>query len=352
MPGLQLAGEYYAELVRPLLDAAFPGLPHSAARLGAGSEVLGYDSARSTDHDWGPRLQIFLTGDDAARHAAAVTAMLAERLPDAFRGYPTAYPLTGDPGGARHRVEVAGLGEWLSGQLGFDPRRDITLLDWLATPAQRLAEVTSGRVFHDGLGELGPARSRMAWYPHDVWLYVLACQWQRVAQEEAFPGRCAKAGDELGSAVVTARLARDLMRLCLLMRRRYPPYSKWLGTAFARLPEAPRLAPSLAAAVSAASWPDRERSLVQGLEAVAALHNEQGITGPLDTSARGFWERPYRVLDAGRFTTALLAEIADPRVRRLPVTGAVNQFVDSTDALRSPGFLRAIVAAAADDELG
>ncbi|HWD74857.1 MAG TPA: DUF4037 domain-containing protein, partial [Solirubrobacteraceae bacterium] len=47
-------------------------------------------------------------------------------------------------------------------------------------------------------------------------------------------GRCAEAGDELGSAVVTARLARDLMRLCLLMRRRYPPYSKWLGTAFAR----------------------------------------------------------------------------------------------------------------------
>ena len=189
VPGLELAGEYYAELVRPLLDAAFPGLPHSAARLGAGSEVLGYDSARSTDHDWGPRPQIFLTGDDAAGHAAAVTAMLAEGLPDAFRGYPTAYPLTGDPGGVRHRVEVAGLGEWLSGQLGFDPRRDVTLLNWLATPTQRLAEITSGRVFHDGLGELGPARARLAWYPRDVWLYVLACQWLRVRPGGSLPGQ-------------------------------------------------------------------------------------------------------------------------------------------------------------------
>jgi hypothetical protein len=36
--------------------------------------------------------------------------------------------------------------------------------------------------------------------------------------------------------VVTARLARGLMRLALLAERRYPPSSKWLGTAFVRTP--------------------------------------------------------------------------------------------------------------------
>ena len=79
-------------MVRPLLDEAFPGLRHSAARLGEGSEVLGFDTDRSTDHDWGPRLQIFLADGDAGRLPGAIAAMLAERLPAAFGGYPTAYP--------------------------------------------------------------------------------------------------------------------------------------------------------------------------------------------------------------------------------------------------------------------
>jgi hypothetical protein len=97
---------------------------------------------------------------------------------------------------------------------------------------------------------------------------------------------------------------------------------------------------------SAARWPDRERALVQALEAAAARHNELGVTGPLDTAARRFYDRPYLVLDAGRFTAALRGQIAGPRVRRLPITGAVDEFVDSTDALRGTGSLRAAVAAA------
>jgi Domain of unknown function (DUF4037) len=343
-PGLELAGAFFAEAVRPRLDEAFPGLSYAAALLGPGSEVLGYDSARSVDHDWGPRLQLFLGPGDAGR-GAEITAMLASRLPAAFRGYRTAFPVTREPDGQdRHRVEVTELGAWLAGQLGFDPRRPVTVTDWLATPTQRLAEFTGGRVFHDGPGDLGRARARMSWYPRDVWRYVLACQWQRIGQEEAFPGRCAEAGDELGSAVVTARLARDLMRLCLLMYRRYPPYSKWLGTAFARLPAAAALTPSLTAAV-AAGWPDRQRHLSQAYETAAVLHNDLGLTRPLDPHTRRYYDRPYQVIGAGRFTGALQQAITDPQVRRLPATGAVDQFIDSTDALESAGFLRAATAA-------
>ena len=270
-------------------------------------------------------------------------------------------------------MEVAELGPWLAGQLGFDPRRGVTLLDWLATPAQRLAEVTAGAVFHDGLeaasgagradapgmagsspdgpdgpggvGGLGTVRSRLAWYPRDVWLHVLACQWQRISQEEAFPGRCAEAGDELGSAVVTARLARDLMRLCLLMQRRYPPYGKWLGTAFAALPPAAAPGPMLADAIAATSWPERERQLCAAYETVAGLHNELGITAPLETTTRPYYTRPFQVIWAGRFTTALRREIADPLIARLPSTGTVDQFIDSTDAFNDMAWLRTAVAA-------
>jgi Domain of unknown function (DUF4037) len=371
--GLDLARQFHAEVVGPLLDQSFPGITYSAALIGGGSDVLGFDSARSTDHNWGPRLQVFLGTGDADR-AGAITGLLASRLPATFRGWPTAFPdATAASTEPRHWVEVAELGPWLASQLGFDPRRGVTLLDWLATPAQRLAEVTAGAVFHDGLeaasgvgradapgmagsspdgpdgaggvGGLGTVRSRLAWYPRDVWLHVLACQWQRISQEEAFPGRCAEAGDELGSAVVTARLARDLMRLCLLMQRRYPPYGKWLGTAFAALPPAAAPGPMLADAIAATSWPERERQLCAAYETVAGLHNELGITAPLETTTRRYYTRPFQVIWAGRFTTALRREIADPLIARLPSTGTVDQFIDSTDAFNDMAWLRTAVAA-------
>jgi hypothetical protein len=348
IPGLRLAREFCTAVVRPLLAEQFPQVSYAAALLGPGAEVAGFDTQRSTDHDWGPRLQVFL-GDGAAEHAAPITAMLASRLPASFRGYPVAFPVTREPGGiARHRVEVAGLGDWLTGHLGFDPRHAVTLLDWLATPAQRLAEFTTGEVFHDGPGELTRAREALAWYPRDVWLYLLACQWQRIEQEEPFPGRCAEAGDDLGSVVVTARLARDLVRLWLLMHRRYPPYSKWLGTAFARLPgtASARLAASLAAAVTAGDWRTRERHLTRAYETAAALHNTLELTPPLDTRTRRFHDRPYQVIGAARFTAALRAAITDPRISRLPHTGAIDQFTDSTDAIADLRFTRACAEAA------
>jgi hypothetical protein len=67
VPGVRLAGEFFAEVVRPLLEAEFAGLGYAAALIGAGSEVLGFDSERSTDHDWGPRLLVFLEDEEAER---------------------------------------------------------------------------------------------------------------------------------------------------------------------------------------------------------------------------------------------------------------------------------------------
>ena len=349
-PGLRLAGEFYAEAVHPLLGEEFPGLDYAAALLGPGSEVLGFDTERSTDHDWGPRLQVFLGAEDAGRLAGPIDEMLAERLPAAFRGYPVAFGVTRDPAsGSRHRVEVTGLDAWLTRRLGFDPRSGVRLEDWLATPWQRFAEVTAGAVFHDAPGELSRSRAALTWYPHDVWCYVLSCQWSRVAEEEAFPGRCAEVGDELGSAIVTGRLARDLMCLWLLMNRRYPPYSKWLGTAFARAPDSTGLGAdlgaSLAAALAATNWPERERHLTRGYLIAAEAHNRLGLTEPLEVSTWPYYDRPYQVLDAGRFAAALTGAIADPLVRERPQIGAASQVIDSTPALVDLRYPRAVITA-------
>jgi hypothetical protein len=228
------------------------------------------------------------------------------------------------------------LGQWLQERLGFDPRDGVSLQQWLTTPQQRLLEVTGGAVFHDGLELLGPARETLAWYPDDVWLWLLACQWRRLDQEEPFVGRAAEVGDEIGSRVLAARLVRDVMRLCFLLERRYAPYSKWLGSAFRRLDGYAQLGAALLRALSADEYPAREAALVDAVRAVAAQHNALGITAPVDETISLFHGRPFRVLGSGRFVEACLAQLADPWLRSLPLIGAVDQFVDSTDVLSDP----------------
>ncbi|MEV4311675.1 DUF4037 domain-containing protein [Actinocrispum sp. NPDC049592] len=347
IPGVELSRRFYVEAVLPVVHAHCGEIPHTAARIGPGSEVLGFDTARSADHDWGPRLQLFLQPQD--QRAQDIVSMLSEELPKTFYGYPTNLSSAGrvrfmefTDGPVSHGVDVTTLDAWFDGHLGFDPRSGVSPFDWLATPTQVLAEVTAGAVFHDELG-LTHARSALDWYPEDVWRYVLACQWQRVSEEEAFVGRCGEVGDELGSAVVAARLVRDLMRLTLLMYRRYPPYSKWLGSAFARLDFA--ATPSLTATLTATTWHDRENHLAKAYTAIGQLHNDLGLTAPVDPSTRSYHDRPFQVLHAERFSQALIAGIADPELRALPLTGAIDQFADSTDLLGNRERRRAAAAA-------
>ena len=258
-------------------------------------------------------------------------AALDSSLPSTYRGWPVRYGW--DDVAAEHRVRVSDLGSWLVAQLGHDPRGGIDALDWLVMPQQLLLGVVRGAVFHDGLGELRRVREQLAWYPDDVWRWMVACQWQRVAQEEAFVGRAAEVGDELGSRLVAARQVHELMRLWFLLHRRYWPYMKWFGSAFAQLPGAAELAGCLDRVLLATDWPARERSLVAAYEFVARGHNDAGIAEWVDPTVRPFFGRGFLVLMSDRFVDACLARVTDPWLRALPLVGSVDQLVDSTDLL-------------------
>lgn len=350
MPGLNLSRAFHDEIVGPILREAFPRLSYSAALIGGGSEVLGYDSERSTDHHWGPRLLLFLSEADYEQQRYSLGEVLAKRLPPAFRGFSTNFgppdefgvrlPVAVEHGPIAHHVDVQVVRAFLSRELGFDPRQGITVLDWLLTPSQRLLHVTSGAVYHDGLQELEPLRAKLQWYPDDIWFYLIAGQWQRISQEEAFVGRCGEAGDELGSRLVAGRLVRDLMKLCFLFERRYAPYSKWLGTAFATLRHGPALVPLFDQVLAACEWHDRERRIAYAYEQIAGLHNELSITRFVDPATRPYYNRPYRVLHAGRFVEATREAIGDGNVRRIMREagdiGAIDQFVDNSDILSVP----------------
>ena len=72
-----------------MLENSFPGLRRSAALIGHGSEVLGYDAPRSTDHEWGPRLLLFLSEADHRARAGRVAGTPRHELPGGFGGHPT-----------------------------------------------------------------------------------------------------------------------------------------------------------------------------------------------------------------------------------------------------------------------
>jgi hypothetical protein len=334
VPGRELARGFYEEVVAPLVA----DVEHSAALLGTGSDVLGFDTERSTDHHWGPRLQLFVSAGDVERVRAAVLP----KLPETFRSWPTRFGWDDVP--VSHHVEVEALGPWLAQQLGFDPRGGMDTLDWLTIPQQLLLTMTRGPVFHDGTGELAAVREALSWYPDDVWLWLLACQWRRIDQEEPFVGRTAEAGDDLGSRVLASRLVRDSVRLCFLLERRYAPYSKWLGTAFRELDAFDALKPPLAAALAARDFEAREAALVEAAQLLAERHNLLGVTREVATTIGRFHGRPYRVLGSGRFVDACLERVADPWLRALPLVGAIDQLADSTDVLGDPAVARRAAA--------
>jgi hypothetical protein len=328
--------------VRPILDRSFPALDHAAARIHFGSEVLGYDDEMSRDHYWGARVQLFLRD---LSHAAELNECLARELPTEFAGFPTHFGRTEEDGMVKmkpvtsgpvdHRAETLVLRDYVRTWLGLDPLEGFTSADWLVTPSQKLLEWTAGDVFYDSIGELTRLRELLAWYPHDVWLFVMAGHWDQIGELEHLHGRAGLRNDELGSRLLAAALVREVMRLGFLQESRYPPYPKWLGTAYTLLgrPETN----ALAAVLHASDWRAREDALVEAYELLAHRHNELRVTEHLDPASRQFWGRPVRIIGGDRFYKALREAITDPELKAIadPI-GSIDSVADGATVLTWP----------------
>jgi len=351
IPGLKLSELFYKKAVKPILDLEFPQLRYSAALIDSGSEVLGFDTPQSRDHNWGPRVLLFLSKADYREKKDKISTVLGRRLPSTFCRYSThftepdeeevrflAEAKDGQP--INHRVDISTVESFFHRHLGINPHDEINELDWLTLPQQRLRTIRSGRVFHDSL-ELNKIRKKLKYYPKDVWLYLLACQWHRIGQEEPSMARCGDVGDELGSKILTARLIKDVISLCFLMEREYAPYSKWFGTAFSRLRCSKKLTPIIENVLSSQDWRERERNLSSLYEEIARMHNSLDITEPLPTKVSRFYTRAYLVIHADRFAREIRKKIRNRVIRNIKVDiGSVNQFSDSTDVLGDTRLLK------------
>ena len=325
IPGLRLSELFFQQQVRPILDKHFPQLRYSAALIGWGSEVLDFDTPLSRDHHWGPRVLLFLSEQDYPRLHRKISNVLSLNLPYDFMGYSTNFgkpepngvrhPIRIKSGRVNHMINIYTVRAFIEARLGIDLNKPITTADWLTLPQQRLLELTSGAVYHDGLGELKKMRARFAYYPKDVWLHLLAAQWTAISEEEAFVGRTGHVGDELGSQVITARLVHEIIKLSFLMERKYAPYSKWLGTAFVKLPISKKLAPMLNQALRAKTWKSREKWLAKAYLLMVQQHNALKITKPVANEITNYYNRPYKVIFAERVAAAIKQTMRKPKVK-------------------------------------
>lgn len=205
--GRDLCAGFYHDVVAPLVATQ----PHSAALFGEGSEVLGFDTERSTDHAWGPRLQLFVRTDSVD----STQQILTEHLPETYRGWPIRY-FRWQAQRIEHHIEITTLYSWLESHFGFDPRKGMSDARWLAVPQQLMLEVTAGVVFRDEDSELARLQNCLSWYPKDVWLWLMASQWNLLADREHLVGRTAEVEDQIGERVITAQLVHDVMMLWFL----------------------------------------------------------------------------------------------------------------------------------------
>jgi len=344
---LELSEQFYEKIVAPILKTHFPDLEYSAALIGWGSEVLGFDDAQSTDHNYGLRFQVFLTEKDFDEYSSRIDHVLKKGLPDNFHGFPTAFEIVandddrGKPENLRHHVDLETIAGFFRRYLDCDPYEDLKAADWLAFPEHKLLAVTSGRVFFDGSGNLEDIRKKFAYFPRDVWLYMLAAQWSKIFEEQAFVGRCGQLGDELGSTLIAARQIKNLMRLAFLIERKYAPYSKWFGTAFSHLRCAGDLKPVFEKTMDAKDWHARQRFLTDGCKIIMRHYNDLRITCPMSEEISDYFKRPFLVIKDESVVDKLLAEITDEEVKNIRKgLGSVNQFFDSNAQLNDASLIR------------
>jgi hypothetical protein len=241
--GLDLSEAFFQDIAQPILTTRFPSLRCSAGLFGYGSDVLGFDDHLSTDHNWGPRFTLFLPEDSFEEWKTQITAAFAVDFPYEYEGFSVHFSAPErnnksvrqqefiDQGRVNPLIESHTVRSYFEDYLGYTPHTDITVPQWLTFTEHRLLGVTSGKVFHDDLG-ICEVRNKLAYFPRDIWLWLMAAQWTMIAEEEAFVGRCGYVADEMGSRLVAARQVQRMMRLGFLLEQRYAPYSKWFGVAF------------------------------------------------------------------------------------------------------------------------
>ncbi|MFC0265311.1 DUF4037 domain-containing protein [Alloscardovia macacae] len=300
LTGLQLSRAYWEEYVDTLFAGDLAPLRARAAvgLSGHGSECYGFDDELSRDHDFGPRLCIWLTDEDFAQYGAALSARYAA-LPSTFRGY-TRSAASPRSTGRSGVMSIDSFFESITG-MSHAPAQVGEEHLWLSLDEATLAAATNGEVFADPLGAFSAHRRGFRLMPEDVRLYLISQRLGMAAQTGQYNyARMLRRSDRAAAVLCVSEFVQTVCSLVFLVNSPasagYLPYYKWQFAALRRLSSrmGTRLADVGDTLEKLATCP-LDAHAQEWIDEVCGKIGRQLRADGLTTSTDSFleWQRPY-----------------------------------------------------------
>lgn len=299
MKGLELARELYRSTIGPMLASEFPEWEGRIAvgLAGPGSECFGFDDEISQDHDFGPRLCLWIPEEDVWTIGSRLQARYAQLV----SGLAEISPQAEDRSGV---IPVETFYRRFTGCPGAPEDS----LRWLRLSDHYLATATNGEVFRDDLGAFTAVRQQLLrGYPGDVRRKKLAARLYTMGQAGQYNlPRSLRRGDEVASALSLAEFMRAALHGIYLLNGRYAPFYKWLYRGARDLPRL-RDAVALIGTLPAAPASEREETAEKICLAILGELQIQGLT---DSASDFLVDQAF----------AVAAPIEDPQLKGLDIT--------------------------------
>lgn len=234
MKGLELSRRYYEDICRPAVEQYLPAHIEKMAfgLVGDGSECYGFDDEISRDHDFGPRIMIWISSRDYTDFGIKLQEII-RNLPRKFLGFDGVN--TSQYGKGREGVfTISGFYKKFTG-LDHPPS---TIHDWRLIPESNLSLATNGEVFSDPSGEFTGYRNvLLAGYPEDLRLKMMAARCMKIAQSGQYNyERSVRRKEYVAAQMALAEFTDSAASMIYLMNRGYKPFYKWLHRGLRDLP--------------------------------------------------------------------------------------------------------------------
>ena len=226
MKGLEISERYYLEFGKNMLETEFSDILDKLAvgLLGSGSECFGFDDDISRDHDFEPSFCIFIPDESIIDRKTEFRLERAyAKLPKEFMGLKRS--LMSPVGG--NRRGVIRINDFVLSKTGA-PDGNLSSMGWLLSDENALCELTNGKIFYDGFGEMTKIRENLSYLPDDIRLKKLAGNLLIMAQagQYNYP-RCISHGETGAAQLAVFEFVRASINVIFLLNKRYVPYYKW-----------------------------------------------------------------------------------------------------------------------------